>query len=54
MYTRFWWGNMRDRNYLEDPGTNWRIILRWIFRKWEVGARTGSVWLRIGTGGRHL
>jgi hypothetical protein len=19
---------------LEDPGVDWRIILRWIFRKW--------------------
>jgi hypothetical protein len=31
-----------------------RIILRWIFRKWDVGVWTGSSWLRIGTGGRHL
>jgi len=21
----------------------------WIFRKWDVGAWTGSIWLRIGT-----
>jgi hypothetical protein len=26
-----------------------RDRLRWIFRKWEVGAWTGSRWLRIGT-----
>jgi hypothetical protein len=25
-----------------------------IFRKWDVGARTGSIWLRIGTGDGHL
>jgi hypothetical protein len=31
-----------------------RIILRWIFRKWDVGVWTGSNWLRIGTGGGHL
>jgi hypothetical protein len=37
-----------------DPGTDGMIILRWIFRKWEVGMWTGSSWLRIGTGGRHL
>jgi hypothetical protein len=31
-----------------------RIILRWIFRKWDVVAWTGLIWLRTGTGGRHL
>ena len=31
-----------------------RIILRWIFRKWDVGVWTGSSWLRIGTGDGHL
>jgi len=31
-----------------------KIILRWIFRKWNVRARTGLIWLRIGTGGRYL
>ena len=36
-YTGVWWGNLRERNYLEDPGVGERIILRWIFRKWDVG-----------------
>jgi hypothetical protein len=27
---------------------------RWIFRKWDVGVWAGSMWLRIGTVGRHL
>ena len=31
---------------MEDPSIDERIILRWIFRKWDVGAWTGSVWLR--------
>ena len=31
-----------------------RIILKWIFRKWDVGVWTGSSWLRIGTGGGLL
>ena len=31
-----------------------RIILRWIFRKWNVRVWTGLRWLRIGTGGGHL
>jgi len=39
---------------LQDLGIDRRIILRWIIRKWDVGAWTGLIWLRIGTGGRHL
>ena len=52
--TRFWWGNLKDRDHLENPGVDGRIILRWIFIKWDVGAGTVSVWLRLGTDGGHL
>jgi hypothetical protein len=34
---RFWWGNLRERDHLEDPGLNGWIILRWIFREWDGG-----------------
>jgi len=50
----FWWGNLRKRYHLEDPGIDGRIILRWIFRKWDVGAWTDSSWPRVGTSGGHL
>jgi len=40
------------KNHLEDPDVDGKIILRWIFRKWDVGAWTGLIWLRIGPGGR--
>jgi len=53
-YTGLWWGDLRSRDHLEDPGIDERIILRWIFRKFGVGVWTGSSWLRIVTGGRHL
>ena len=53
-YKGFWWGNLRERVHLEDPGVDGRIILRWIFRKWDVRAWNGSIWYRIGTGGRYL
>jgi hypothetical protein len=33
---------------------DWRIILEWIFRKWDVEAWTGLSWVRIQTGGGHL
>ena len=36
------------------PGVDGRILLRCIFRKWDVEVWTGSSWLRIGTGGGHL
>jgi len=35
VYTGFWWGNLRERDHLGDPGVNVRIILRWIIRKWD-------------------
>ena len=35
-YTGFRWGNLRERDHLEDSGIDGRIILRWIFRKWDV------------------
>ena len=53
MYAGFWLGNLRERNHLEDPGVDGRIV-RWIFRKWDVGAWTGLICLRIETGGEHL
>ena len=37
-----------------DPDVDGRIILRWIFWKWEGVVETGWSWLRIGTGGGHL
>jgi hypothetical protein len=36
------------------PGHRWEDNIRWIFRKWDVEAGSGSIWLRTGTGGGHL
>jgi hypothetical protein len=30
--------NIREREYLEDPGVDGRIILSWMFRKWDEEA----------------
>jgi len=47
-------GKPEGRDHLEDPGVDGTIILRWIFRKWDVKAWTRSIRLRIGTGGEDL
>ena len=39
--TGFWWGNLRERDHWGDPDVDGRIILRWIFRKWEGVVGTG-------------
>ena len=41
--TGFWWGNLGEKDHLGDPGVDERIILRWEFRKWVVGARPASM-----------
>jgi hypothetical protein len=33
-----WWGSLRERDHWGDPDVDGRIILRWIFRKMDVGA----------------
>jgi hypothetical protein len=31
------WGDLSERNQFEDLGIDGRIILKWIFRKWDGG-----------------
>jgi hypothetical protein len=46
-------GKPEGKRPLGRPRRKW-IILRWIFRKWDVRVRNGSNRFRIGTGGGHL
>jgi len=41
-------GKLEGKRPLGRPRPSGRIILRWIFRKWDVGVWTGSSWFRIG------
>jgi hypothetical protein len=47
-------GKPEGKRPFGDPGLDRKIILRWIFRKRDVGVWTGSSWLRIRTGGGHF
>jgi hypothetical protein len=44
---------VKEGDHLKDPSVDDRIILKWIFEKWD-GAWTRSMWLRIMTGGGHF
>jgi hypothetical protein len=47
-------GRSEGKKYLGDPGVDGRIILMWIFNKWNWEAWTGLIWFRKETGGRTL
>jgi hypothetical protein len=38
-------GNPREGDHLEDPGVDERIILQWIFEKWDGGG--GMDWIDL-------
>ena len=47
-------GKPEGKRHLGDQDVDGRIILRWIFRKFDVGVWSGFIWFRIGTGGGLL
>jgi hypothetical protein len=36
MNTKFWSGNLKERDHSEDLGIDGKIILEWILGKWTV------------------
>jgi hypothetical protein len=47
MHIVYWWVSQKERDYYEDEDIGGCII-------WDGMVWTGSIWLRIGTGGRLL
>jgi hypothetical protein len=54
VYTGFWWKDLKETDHFVDQGVDGRVILRWIFKKWDGEVWTGLIWLGIETGGRGL
>jgi hypothetical protein len=35
VHTEFWWGDPMEGDHVENLGEDTRIILKWIFKKWD-------------------
>jgi len=46
--------DLSERDHLDDPGVNGRLIFKWIFTAWNSGTSSRLTWLRIRTGGVFL
>jgi hypothetical protein len=46
MYTGFWWGNLRERDHVEDPGVIWEDNIKMDLQEVGWGTWTGLIWLR--------
>ena len=53
-YTEFWWGNLREREHLEDAGVDRRITLRKIFKNWDGGGMDWIGLVQVGDRWRAL
>ena len=47
-------GTPEGKRPLANPGVDGRVIINWIFKKLDVQAWTGLIWLRLGIGGGPL
>jgi hypothetical protein len=43
-----------EKDHSKDTGVDEKIIIIWIFKKWDGEAWNGLIWLRIGTGGGSM
>jgi hypothetical protein len=53
VHTDFWWGILRERDDLKDLSIHGRVILKWIFNKWD-GGMAGLMYGRVERGCKLL
>jgi hypothetical protein len=46
MHRGFWWGNLKERDSLEDLGVDGRGIIKWILNKEDMRSWIGLIWLK--------
>ena len=54
MHTWFLCGNIHETNDSEDLDLSGRVILKWVFQKYDGGVWNGLIWLRMGISGGLL
>jgi len=47
-------GKPEGKRPLPRPRRRWEYVIKWVFRKWDMGLWTGSSCFRMGTGGGDL
>ena len=52
--TRFWWGNLKERDNSECLEIYERVILNWILKKWDGKGWNWLIWRRVETNGGPL
>ena len=51
VHTWIWWGEVRERDHLQDLSIDGKIMLQGICKTCDREVWTGLIWLRIRTGG---
>jgi hypothetical protein len=51
MHIEYRWESQKERDRWEDQDVDGWTILKWILERQDGMVGTGSIWLRIGTGG---
>jgi hypothetical protein len=50
VHKAFWWESLKKIDAIEDLGVDGMLIMKLIFKKWDV-TWTGFIWFMMGTSG---